>query len=139
MVFWILLFTAERNELPEEVINILQSGGGEKSKLAEVEMRGELFSGVETANYNSGERRKRERILKENEQATKDLKAAEAQAKAEGAQNEMGKAMSALIHRGEQITQMDQKTKDLEAEAKTFGDLAARLKDEVKNKKWYQL
>jgi len=47
--------------------------------------------------------------------------------------------MSALIERGEKIEALDRKTKDLEAEAKTFGDLAARLKDEVASKKWYQL
>jgi chromosome segregation ATPase len=134
-----VIFVAERNELPEEIMEILKGGGGRKSKLAEMEMRGELFSGVEGANEKAEERRERDRVVKENEQAMKDKKAAEATAKAEGAQNEMSKAMSALIERGEKIEQMDQKTKDLEAEAKTFGDLASRLKDEVKNKKWYQL
>lgn len=120
-------------------MEILKTGGGQKSKLAEMEMRGELFSGVEAANQKVEHRRERDRIVKEHEQAMKDQKAVEALAKAEGAQNEMSKAMGALIERGEKIEQMDQKTKDLEAEAKTFGDLAARLKDEVKNKKWYQL
>lgn len=120
-------------------MGILQGGGGQKSKLAEMEMRGELFRGVEGANQKAEQRRERDRLIKENEQAIKDQKAAEAAAKAEGAQSEMSKAMAALIERGEKIEQMDQKTKDLEAEAKTFGDLAARLKDEVKNKKWYQL
>lgn len=130
---------AERHELPEEVLEVLKNGGGTKSKLAEMEMKGELFGGVDEANVRSGQRRERERIVKEHEQDMKDQKAAEAQAKAEGAQSEMSKAMSALVERGEKIEKMDQKTKDLEAEAKTYGDLAAKLKDQVKNKKWYQL
>lgn len=130
---------AERNEVPEEIVDILKSGGGKKSKLAEMEMRGELFSGVNAANEKAKQRRERERLVKEQEQAMKDQKAAEAKAKAEGAQSEMSKAMAALVERGEKIEQLDQKTKDLQAEAKTFGDLAAQLKEEVKNKKWYQL
>lgn len=131
--------TAERNELPEEILKILQSGGGQKSKLADMEMRGKLFSGVEGANANAEKRRELERVVKENEQAMRDQKAAEAQAKAEGAQSEMSKAMSALIERGEKIERMGETAKELNAEAKTFGDLAAKLKDEVKSKKWYQL
>ena len=131
--------TAERNEAPEEILQILKTGGGTKSKLVEMEMRGELFSGVNAANEKAKERRDRERLAKEQEQAMKDQKAAEAKAKAEGAQSEMSKAMTALVERGEKIEQLDQKTKDLHSEAKTFGDLAAKLKDEAKNKKWYQL
>jgi hypothetical protein len=88
---------------------------------------------------NSEQRRERERLAKEHEQVMKDQKAAEAQYKAEAAQSEMSKAMTALVERGEKIEMLDHKTRDLEAEAKTFGDLAARLKDEVKGKKWYQL
>ncbi len=133
------LFSAERNEVPEEITQILKGGGGQKSKLAEMEMRGELFSGVDAANQKSKERRERERVTKEQEQSMKDQKAADAKAKAEGVQSEMSKGMAALIERGEKIERMDQKTKELQAEAKTFGDLASRLKDEVKNKKWYQL
>ena len=124
--------SAERHELPDDIVEILKSGGGQKSALAEMELRGELFGGVDAANVQTERRRERDRILK-------DQKAAETQAKAEGAQSEMSKAMSALIERGEKIEQMDQKTQELQAEAKTFGDLAAQLKDEVKNKKWYQL
>lgn len=120
-------------------MEVLKNGGGKKSKLAEMEMRGELFSGVDVANEKSKQRREQQRLAKEQEQEMKDQKAAEAKAKAEGAQSEMSKAMSALIERGEKIERMDQKTKELQAEAKTFGDLASRLKDEVKNKKWYQL
>lgn len=132
------MYYAERNELPE-ILEILQGGGGKKSKLAETEMRGALFAGVEAANAKNERRRELERVMKENEQAAKDQKAAEAQAKAQGAQSEMSKAMAALVERGEKIEQLDQKTKDLENEAKTFQDLAAQLKEQAKNKKWYQL
>lgn len=130
---------AERHELSIEIIEALASAGGKKSRLAETELRGELFSRVEGSNFKSEQRRERERTTKENEQAMKDKKTAEAQEKAEAAQSEMSKAMTALIERGQKIELLDHKTKDLEAEARTFGDLAARLKNEVVGKKWYQL
>lgn len=127
-----LNYAVERHELPGEVLEAFKRVGGKKSKLAETELRGELFSRVESSNIKVEQRRERERSIK-------DKKAAEAHAKAEGAQSEMSKAMSALVERGQKIEQLDNKTKDLEAEAKTYGDLAARLKNEVKGKKWYQL
>jgi hypothetical protein len=49
----------------------------------------------------------------------------------------MNKNMAALNERGEKIENLDQKTQDLEDEAKTFfKNLAGKLKDQVKNKKW---
>jgi len=132
-------FVAERHELSIEIIEALASAGGKKSRLAETELRGELFSRVEGSNFKSEQRRERERTAKENEQTMKDQKTADAQEKTEAAQSEMSKAMTALIERGQKIELLDQKTKDLEAEARTFGDLAARLKNEVVGKKWYQL
>ena len=142
LIPWLTLYlysVAERHELSIEIIEALASAGGKKSRLAETELRGELFSRVEGSNFKSEQRRERERTAKENEQAMKDQKAAEAHEKAEAAQSEMSKAMTALIERGQKIELLDQKTKDLEAEARTFGDLAARLKNEVVGKKWYQL
>lgn len=139
---WLILYLesiAERHELSLDILEALASAGGKKSRLAETELRGELFSRVEGSNFKSEQRRERERMAKENEQAMKDQKTNKAQEKAEAAQSEMSKAMAALIERGEKIELLDNKTKDLEAEAKTFGDLAARLKNEVVGKKWYQL
>lgn len=129
---------AERNRLPQ-IKKVLEGQGGQPSKLAEMEERGELFGGAEHAAYNTERRREKERIIKENEQTAQDEKAAKAAAKAEGAQSEMSKAMSALVERGEKIEKMDDKTKDLEAEAKNFKDMAAQLKDKTMKKKWYQL
>lgn len=130
--------TAERNKL-DDILTILKESGGRNSKLAEMEERGELFGGIAAANQNTEQRRELAKVVKENEQTIKDEKAAEAAAKAEGAQSEMGKAMSALVERGEKIERLDQKTQDLESEAQNYAGLAARLKEEVKNKKWYQL
>jgi hypothetical protein len=129
---------AERNRLTH-IQRILEGKGGRASKLAEMEERGELFGSAEQAQHNTERRRERDRTVKENEQAVKDQKAAEANAKAESAQSEMGKNMSALIERGEKIEQLDEKTQKLENEAKTFGGLAKQLKEQAKNKKWYQL
>jgi Synaptobrevin len=44
-----------------------------------------------------------------------------------------------MIERGEKIEEMDDKARQLNEQAKTYGDLAAQLKNNVKNKKWYQL
>lgn len=123
--------TAERNRLTA-IQGILEEHGGEASKLADMEERGALFGSAEHANQQTEKRRGLE-------QAIKDQKAAEAAAKAESVQNQMNKNMSALQERGEKIEQLDQKTQDLENEAKTFKDLAGKLKEQVKNKKWYQL
>ena len=106
--------------------------GGTASKLAEMEERGELFGGLEEANRKTEKRR-------ELEQAIKDRKAAEAAEKALSVQDQMNKNMAAMIERGEKIERLDQKTQDLQNEAATFADLAAKLKDQAKNKKWYQL
>lgn len=115
-----------------DFLEILKGGGGLQSELAEVEKRGELFSGVNEANENTEKRR-------EQEQALKDQKAAEALAKAEGAQAEMNKAMAALVERGEKIEEMDIKAAELNSEAQNFAEMAAQLKEQVKGKKWYQL
>jgi Synaptobrevin len=130
---------AERHQLSEAIVEALASTGGKRSRLAETELRGELFSRVFGSNVKNEQRRERERIAKEQELAAKDIKAAEVLDKAESAQSEMSKAMAALVERGEKIERLDNKTKDLEAKAKNFGDLAAQLKNEVMGKKWYQL
>ena len=122
---------AERNRLTD-IQNILEENGGTASKLAEMEERGALFGSAEEANPKTEKRHELEEVIK-------DQKAAEATAKAETAQAQMNKNMAALNERGEKIENLDQKTQDLEDEAKTFKNLAGKLKDQVKNKKWYQL
>jgi len=129
---------AQRNEL-NDVKKILEGRGGKESKMIELEMRGALFAGAEQATINTDRRRERDRIVKEQKQAIEEQKGTSAVVNSETAQSEMKKALSALIVRGEKIEGMEQKTRDLEAEGKTFADLAAALKDEVKKKKWYQL
>ncbi|KAG7367131.1 ankyrin repeat domain protein [Nitzschia inconspicua] len=119
------MYFAQRNEL-EDIGSILQEHGGKDSKLAEMELRGELFGGVEQANRKTEKRRENEKAL-------------EAAARAQSAQSQMSKNMVALIERGEKIQEMDSKARQLNDEAKTYGDLASQLKNNMKNKKWYQL
>jgi Synaptobrevin len=123
------MYFAQRDKMTD-IEALLKAFGGKPSRMAEMELRGELFGGVEEATRNNEKRRERE-------QAFKDRKAADAASKAESAQSEMGKAMSALVERGQKIEQMDDKARELNNEAKNFADLAKQLKGEMKNKKWY--
>lgn len=120
------MYFAQRNNLDDDVVSMLQEHGGEDSKLAEVELRGELFSRVEQSTQNSEKRRENE-------------KAVEAAAKAKAAQSQMSQNMAAMIERGEKIEEMDEKARELNEQAKEFGSMAAELKKQMKNKKWYQL
>ncbi|KAL3915592.1 MAG: hypothetical protein SGILL_005578 [Bacillariaceae sp.] len=125
------MYFAKRNEL-DDIASILEEHGGKSSKLAEMELRGELFGGVEQAQRNTVKRR-------EDEKAIKDQKAAEASAKAESAQSQMSKNMAAMIERGEKIEEMDDKARQINEQAKEYGNFASQLKNQMKNKKWYQL
>jgi hypothetical protein len=117
------MYFAKRNEL-DDIESILQEHGGKASKLAEMELRGELFGGVEQAQKNT-------EIRREHEQATKDKKAAEAAAKAESAQSQMSKNMAAMIERTQKIEEMDDKARELNEQAKQYGELATQLKNKV--------
>lgn len=119
------MYFAQRNQL-DDIVSILQEHGGKDSKLAEMELRGELFGGIEQATRNTEKRRENE-------------KAAEAAARAQAAQSQMSKNMAAMIERGEKIEEMDNKARELNEQAKTYGDLASQLKKNMKDKKWYQL
>jgi len=125
------MYYAQRNGL-SEIEDILRQHGGKGSKLAEIELKGELFAGVEEAEKNTERRR-------EIEQTEKDNKAAEAMAKAESAQSQMSQNMAAMLERGEKISEMDDKAQQLNNEAQMYAKLASQLKDQVKNKKWYQI
>jgi len=124
------MYYAERNKL-SGIEKILKENGGRTSKLAELEVRGELFGGVDQAEKNTDERR-------EIEQAIKDNKAAEAAGKYQSAQSQMNQNMAAMIKRGEKINTMDDKARQLNEEAKNYGKLASQLKDQMRIKKWYQ-
>ena len=124
------MYYAQRNEL-SDIEEILKDSGGRTSKLAEMEVRGELFAGVDQADKNTERRR-------EIEQAVKDNKATEAAAKSQSAQSQMSQNMTAMIERGEKISEMDDKARQLNEEAQNYGKLASQLKDQMKNKKWYQ-
>lgn len=125
------MYYAERNKLCD-IEKILKAFGGNKSKLAEMELRGELFAGVEDANKRLERRREIEQAVKEN-------KAAEAAAKAQAAQTLMSENMAAMRERGEKIEAMDNKAQQLNQEAKEYGKLASQLRNQtMKNKKWYQ-
>ena len=125
------MYYAQQNNL-NEIEDILRSYGGKKSALVEIERKGELFGGVEEAKRNTARRR-------EIEQAIKDNKAAEAAATAQSVQSQMNQNMKALIERGEKINAMADKAQLLNGEAKTYGQLASQLKNQAKDKKWYQL
>ncbi len=124
------MYYAERNSL-SEIEGILKQYGGSKSKLAEMELRGELFGGVEDANVRLERRREIEQAVKEN-------KAAEAQTKAQATQNIMSQNMNAMIERGEKIQAMDNKAQQLNDEAKAYSKMASQLSNQAKNRKWYQ-
>jgi len=124
------MYYAQRNEL-SDIEEILKDNGGKISKLAELELRGELFAGVDQAEKNTERRR-------EIEQAVKDNKATEAAAKSQSAQSQMSQNMTAMIERGEKISEMDDKARQLNEEAQNYGKLASQLKDQMKDKKWYQ-
>lgn len=99
-----------------------------------MEQRGELFGKIEQSKINTERRREKEKLMQEN-------KAAEAAAKADSVQDQMSKNMQALIERGEKIEELDVKTKQLESEAKEFGDMATQLKETMKARasmKWWQ-
>jgi hypothetical protein len=125
------MYYATKNKL-DDIKELLIRRGGEASKLTEIEQRGELFGKFEQSALNTERRREKEKLIEEN-------KAAEAAAKTQSVQDQMNKNMVALIERGEKIEQLDTKTKDLEAEAQDFGQMAAQLKAKMKKKKWYQL
>ena len=124
------MYYAERNKL-SDIEDILKQFGGEKSKLVEMELRGELFGGVEEAEQKIEQRR-------EIEQAEKDKKAAEAAAKAESAQSIMSDNMNAMVERGEKIKAMDDKAQQLNQEAMEYREMAKQLNERMKskNKKW---
>ena len=124
------MYYAQRNNL-SDIEKILKEHGGRKSQLAEIELKGELFGGVDQAKRNTTRRR-------EIEQAVKDNKAAEAAAKTQSVQSQMNQNMAAMIERGEKINAMDDKALQLNDEAKNYGKLATQLKNQMKNKKWYQ-
>lgn len=125
------MYFAEKNKL-EDAKTLMENRGGEVSKLTNIEERGELFSRFEQSQINTARRREKVRLVEER-------KAAEAAEKAKSVQDQMNKNMAALIERGEKIEQLDNKTKDLEAEAKNFGVMATQLKEKMKKKKWYHL
>jgi uncharacterized protein YdaU (DUF1376 family) len=125
------MYFAEKNSL-DDVKTLLESRGGQSSKLTNIEARGELFGRFEQSQINTTRRR-------ENEKLAEERKAAEAAAKAKSVQSQMNKNMAAMIERGEKIEELDSKTKDLEAEAQNFGVMATQLKERMKKKKWYQL
>jgi hypothetical protein len=135
------LYTAERNKVEDSILACLQEHGGKGSSLAQIEAKGALFGSAPDAARKSEERRQKERDMKESEQAENDRKAAEVAAKNKAleAQSAMGQAMGALQERGQKIEDLGEKANELENQTKTFGELAARLKGEVKKKKWYQL
>jgi len=124
------MYYAQRNNLTE-IEDLLRSYGGQKSEMVEIELKGELFGGVDAAKAKTEQRR-------EIEQAVKDNKAAEAAAKAQSAQSQMSQNMSAMIERGEKINAIDNKAQQLNEEAKAYGRLASKLKEQAQNKKWYQ-
>ena len=106
LLFLCVRIVAERNELDEEIIELMKGFGGKKSNLTETEARGELFGGIADANRKTEHRRKVEKVVQEN-------KAAEAARKAESAQSAMGDAMNALVQRGEKINEMGDKANEL--------------------------
>lgn len=125
------MYFAQRNQL-DDIELILKDFGGKASNLADMELRGELFAGVEEAQKRTEERR-------EKEQAMKNQMAKETARKAESAQSQMVRNMAAMIERGEKIQEMDDKARQINSEAKDFGDMAKQLKNQMKNRKWYQL
>ena len=115
-----------------DVLELLESRGGESSALSEIEQRGELFGNLEEANMNTERRREQERLIEEQ-------KVAEAAAKAQAVQDQMERNMQAMQERGEKIEELDVKTKQLESEAKDFHEMATQLKEKMKakNKRWF--
>mmetsp|Transcript_20133 Transcript_20133/g.42606 ORF Transcript_20133/g.42606 Transcript_20133/m.42606 type:complete len:615 (+) Transcript_20133:178-2022(+) len=128
------MYYAQRNRFANEptIEAILKEAGGRPSQLADTELRGELFAGVDEAAKNSEQRREREQTLR-------DRKAAEAAAKTRSAQSQMSENMAAMIERGETIDAIDDKAQQLNDEAKQYRSLATQLKNQMKSKKWYQL
>jgi len=124
------MYYAQRNNL-SDIEGIMKEYGGKKSKLADIELKGELFGGVDEAKRKTDRRR-------EIEQAVKDNKAAEVATKTQSAQSQMSQNMNAMIERGEKINAMDNKAQQLNDEAKNYRKLASQLKDQAKNRKWYQ-
>jgi hypothetical protein len=125
------MYFARRSHL-DDIEAMLVENGGKASRLAEMEMRGELFGGVEQAQRRTEQRR-------ENEKAVKDQKAAEAVARAGSAQSEMSRNLQAMMERGEKIEEMDDKARQIRDQAKEYGEMAAQLKNQIKKKKWYHL
>lgn len=124
-------YFSQRDHL-DDITSILKEFGANESKLADMEQRGALFAAAEHAQRRTEQRRDKERAIK-------DQKAAEAATKAQSAQSQLSKNMALMIERGEKIEHMDDTARQLNAEAKNFGDMAKQLKEQQKNKKWYQL
>mmetsp|Transcript_11074 Transcript_11074/g.26594 ORF Transcript_11074/g.26594 Transcript_11074/m.26594 type:complete len:487 (+) Transcript_11074:63-1523(+) len=125
------MYYAQQNKL-NDIEEILKRYGGKKSALVEIERKGELFGGVDEANRKTTRRR-------EIEEAIKDNKAADVAARVQSAESQMDKNMKALIERGEKINAISDKAQHLNDEAKTYGELASQLRNQSKDKKWYQL
>ena len=73
-----------------DVLELLESRGGESSALSEIEQRGELFGNLEEANMKTERRREQERLIEEQ-------KVAEAAAKAQAVQDQMERNMQAMF------------------------------------------
>jgi len=117
----------------KDIEDLMTTHGGTKSKLAEIELKGELFAGIDQAKKDTAKRREIEQTAKE--------KATEAAGKAQTAVSQMSENMAAMIERGEKIDAVDNKAQRLNDEAREFRDNALKLRNEMKkkkNKKWFQ-
>lgn len=117
------MYYAVMDQLPDTVVTLLQEYGGTESKHATEEQSGELFGRVAVTQAGIDEERRETAERK----------------KAEQAAVAMSENMRLLQQRGDQIEELDGKSRQLNEGAQNFGDMARQLKEQTKKKKWYQL
>lgn len=108
----------------KDVQDLLEMFGGTPSNLLEAETRGELFGKAEESQAASKNRRDEKKQQQEEALAAKQA---------------MSENTSLLQERGQKIEELGDKATELNEGAANFADMAAQLKAQVKDKKWYQL
>lgn len=120
------MYYAHRDERTD-LVELLEDFGAKKSKQTEEEERSELFRDVADFEARKEWEHEREQTARTQDTAV------------QGAKGSMNDAMNAMRERGQKIETLEQKTRNLQEETKTYGDLARQLKEKTKKKKWYQL
>ena len=124
----------------EAAQHLLLEYGAQRSRLCDVEERGELFKGAAQVEAKKAARAASNHgAMETRDESSRNDKLKSHQEKAITARTAMTDAMNQLKIRGEKINVLSEKTAALEENTKTYGDLAREMKERAKKKKWYNI